>query len=309
VWWVEAVADGFRYPASPLPVALFRVVLAVAVLWKFGYEHHRGAWRWFASDSYVYYRYRREHPRLPVGTTGYRVLYVAKLMAAGCLLVGLAPRPAALVLGVWFLFELRYDRKFHTAYLGLCALFLAASPALGDALTFRTVAEAVASSPVEAIRSEAARTSDDVFAQVLLVLLTVQMYVSSAYRKLRSRQFMSGAALHVFTAALHGERYTQRFRDTWYPPLIARRLIDVPDRVGARRWRPAAVATVVLEAVLPVALLVPALYPAAVAAGILMHAAFTAVLPIRLVPFSLATVGSYLLFPDPAGAARWPWLG
>jgi hypothetical protein len=65
----------------------------------------------------------------------------------------------------------------------------------------------------------------------------------------------------------------------------------------------------VLEAVLPVALLVPALYPAAVVAGILMHAAFTAVLPIRLVPFSLATVGSYLLFPDPAGAARWPWLG
>lgn len=309
MWWVEAVADGFRFPASPLPIALFRVLLAVAVLWKFGYEHHRGAWRWFAPDSYVYYRYRREHPRLPVGATGYRVLYVAKLIAAGCLLVGLAPRLAALVLGVWFLFELRYDRKFHTAYLGLCTLFLAASPALGDALTFRTVAEAVASSPVEAIRSEAARTSDDVFAQVLLVLLTVQMYVSSAYRKLRSRQFMSGAALHVFTAALHGERHAQRFRDTWYPPFIARRLIDVPDQVGARRWRPAAVATVVLEAVLPVALLVPALYPAAVVAGILMHAAFTAVLPIRLVPFSLATVGSYLLFPDPAGAAQWPWLG
>jgi uncharacterized membrane protein YphA (DoxX/SURF4 family) len=307
MWWAEALAAGFRYPASPLPICLFRVVLAVAVIWKFGYEHHRGGWRWFTSDSYVYFRYRREHPRFPVGPAGYRVLYLAKLVAAGCLLVGLAPRVAAVVLGLWFLFELRYDRKFHTAYLGLCALFLAASPALGDALTYRTVLDAWASSPGAAIRAEAARPTDDVFAQLLLVLLTVQMYVSSAYRKLRSRQFMSGAALHAFTSALHAERQAQRFQETWYPPVVVRHLIDVPDRVAARRWRPAAVATVVLEALLPVALLVPALYPVAVAVGILMHAAFTAVLPVRLVPFSLATVGSYLLFPDPAGAARWPW--
>lgn len=309
MWWAEALGDGFRYPASPLPICLFRVVIAVAALYKFGYEHHRGAWRWFAPDSYVYYRYRREHPRFPLGPTGYRVFYLAKLAGAAALLVGVLPRPAALVLAAWFLFELRYDRKFHTAYLGLCALFLAASPALDQALTYRTVLDSLAGGPAAVLRAEADRVVDDVFAQLLLVLLTVQMYLSTAYRKLRSRQFMSGAALHAFTASLHAERYAQRFRDTWYPPVAVRHLVDVPDPVARRRWRPAAVATVVLEAVLPVGLLVPATFPVAVVLGAVMHAAFTAVLPIRLIPFSLATVGSYLLFIDPATAARWPIFG
>ncbi|HEY8472871.1 MAG TPA: hypothetical protein VIL37_09585 [Natronosporangium sp.] len=309
MWWVEALGDGFRYPASPLPICLFRVVIAVAALYKFGYEHHRGAWRWFAPDSYVYYRYRREHPRFPVGPAGYRVLYLAKFAAAGALLVGVLPRLAALVLAGWFLFELRYDRKFHTAYLGLCSLFLVASPALGQALTYQTVLDAVAGDPAAVLRAEASRVADDAFGQLLLVLLTVQMYLSSAYRKLRSPQFMSGAALHAFTASLHAERHAQRFRDTWYPPLVARHFIDVPEPVARRRWRPAAVATVVLETVLPVALLVPAAFPVAAATGLLMHLAFTALLPIRLVPFSLATVGSYLLFIDPATAADWPSFG
>lgn len=310
MWWAEALADGFRYPASPLPICLFRLVIAVAALYKFGYEHHRGAWRWFAPDSYVYYQYRQEHPRFPVGPTGYRILYLAKLAGAIALLLGVLPQLAALVLAVWFLFELRYDRKFHTAYLGLCALFLAASPALDQALTYRTVIETVAAGdPAAVLRAEATRVVDDVFGQLLLMLLTVQMYLSSAYRKLRSRQFMSGAALHAFTASLHAERQAQRFRDTWYPPLVVRHLIDVPDPVARRRWRPAAVVTVVLEAVLPVALLVPATFPPAVLAGLLMHTAFTAVLPIRLVPFSLATVGSYLLFLDPARAGFGPVLG
>jgi hypothetical protein len=224
------------------------------------------------------------------------------------LLLGFVPQLAALVLAVWFLFELRYDRKFHTAYLGLCALFLAASPALDQALTYRTVLDALAGDPAAVLAAEADRAVDDVFARLLLVLLTVQMYLSSAYRKLRSPQFMSGAALHAFTASLHAERQAQRFRDTWYPRLVARHLIDVPDPVARRRWRPAAVATVVLEAILPVGLLVPATFAVAAIAGAVMHLAFTAVLPIRLIPFSLATVGSYLLFIDPVMAAHWPIL-
>lgn len=309
MWWAEALGDGFRYPASPLPICVFRAIIAVAALYKFGYEHHRGAWGWFAPQSYVYYRYRREHPRFPVGPAAYRVLYVAKLAGAAALLVGFLPQLAALVLALWFLFELRYDRKFHTAYLGLCALFLATSPALDQALTYRTVLDSVAGDPAAVVSAEAGRLVDDVFGQLLLVLLTVQMYLSSAYRKLRSPQFMSGAALHAFTASLHAERYAQRFRDTWYPRVVARHLIDLPDPVARRRWRPAAVATVVLEAVLPVALLVPAAWPVAALAGAVMHLAFTAVLPIRLVPFSLATAGSYLLFLDPATAADWPIFG
>jgi hypothetical protein len=303
VWWVEAVGAGFQYPAPAVQICLFRIVLATAALLKFGYEHGRGAWRYFAPESYVYFRFRREHPRLPIALTGYRILYVAKFAAAGCLLVGVVPGVAALVLAGWFFFELRYDRKFHTAYLGLCALFLAASPALADALTYRTVFAAFDGSPGAVLRAEAAKFTGDAFAQVLIVLLTCQMYLSSAYRKLRSDQFMSGAALHAFTASMHDERDAQRYRETWYPPVVVRHLIAPPARVASRRWRPAAIATVVLEFALPVALLVPVLFPVAVLAGVLMHLAFTAVLPVRLPPFSLAAVGSYLLFVDPTMVA------
>lgn len=305
MWWFEAVVAGFSYPASSIQICLFRVVLAIAVWLKFGYEHGRGAWHYFAADSYVRYRFHREHPRLPIRENGYRTLYTAKFVAATGLLIGVAPRAAALVLAAWFFFEMCYDRKFHTAYLGLCALFLATSPALADALTYRTLVQALALSPVDALQADAARTTSDVFAQVLLVLLTSQMYLSTAYRKLRSGQFMSGSALHSFTASLHGQRHAQRYRDTWYPSLMVRHLIDVPAEVAHRRWRVAAAGTVVLECALPAALFVPELFAAAVVAGALMHAAFTVVLPVRLPPFSVATVGSYLLFVDPATVTAW----
>ncbi|WP_341716393.1 hypothetical protein QQG74_20540 [Micromonospora sp. FIMYZ51] len=300
MWWLDAVADGFRYPYASIQICAFRVVLATAMLVKFAYEHHRGAWRYFAPDSYVYFRFRREHPGLPIDQRWYRVLYGAKLVAAGCLLVGVLPRVAAVVAALWFFFELCYDRKFHTAYLGLCALFLAASPVLGDALTYHTVVAVLRDPPREVLWEEAGRTGEDAFAQVLLVLLTVQMYLSSAYRKLRSAHFMTGGALHDFTASLHADRHAQRYRDTWYPPVMVRTLIDVPVTVARKRWRWAAVATVVVELLLPVTLLVPGTYLASVVVGALMHAAFTAVLPVRLIPFSVATVGSYLLFADPA---------
>ncbi len=305
MWWFEAVADGFRHPYPSIQICAFRVILAAAMLFKFSYEHRRGGWRYFAADSYVRYRCRREHPDLPVDETRYRVLYVAKFAAATCLLLGVFPRTAALVAGIWFLFELCYDRKYHTAYLGICALFLAFSPALGDALTYHTVWESIAGSAEAALHEEATRTREDIFAQVLLVLLTAQMYLSTAFRKLRSGHFMTGAALHDFTGSLHGERHAQPYRDTWYPPVMARHLIDVPATVAHRRWRLAAVATVAVEFLLPAALLTPVAFPVAVGVGALMHAAFTAVLPVRLLPFSVATVGSYLLFVDPATVLNW----
>jgi hypothetical protein len=281
------------------------VVLAAAMLFKFGYEHRRGGWRYFAPDSFVAYRFRREHPDLPIDQTRYRILYLAKLAAATGLLLGVLPRVSAVVAGIWFLFELTYDRKYHTAYLGLCSLFLAFSPALGDALTYRTVLAALGSPVASVLAGEAARMRVDIFAQVLLVLLTAQMYLSSAYRKLRSEHFMSGAALHDFAGSLHRDRHLQRYRDTWYPPVMVRHLIEVPVRVARSRWRGPALATVGAEFLLPVVLLVPATYPFAVAFGAVMHAAFTALLPVRLVPFSLATIGSYLLFADPARVLAW----
>lgn len=305
MWWFEAVADGFRQPYASIQICAFRVVLASAMLFKFGYEHRRGGWRYFTPGSFVAYRFRRDHPDLPVGQAGYRILYLAKLAAAVGLLLGVLPRASAVVAGVWFLFELTYDRKYHTAYLGLCSLFLAFSPALGDALTYRTVLAAVGSPISSVLAEEAAHTRTDIFAQVLLVLLTAQMYLSSAYRKLRSTHFMSGAALHDFAGSLHRDRHAQRYRDTWYPPVMVRHLIDLPTPVARHRWRWAAVATVGAESLLPVALLVPVTYAVAVAFGALMHAAFTALLPVRLVPFSVATIGSYLLFADPAWVLAW----
>jgi hypothetical protein len=42
-----------------------------------------------------------------------------------------------------------------------------------------------------------------------------------------------------------------------------------------------------------------------VIAGLTMHAVFTMLMPKRLMPFTLATVGTYPLFLDPVLVSHW----
>lgn len=61
--------------------------------------------------------------------------------------------------------------------------------------------------------------------------------------------------------------------------------------------------TLVVEAVLPVLLIVPQTYVVGVTAGALMHGAFTMLFPKRLLPYGVSCVAGFVLFADPWWAA------
>jgi hypothetical protein len=70
-------------------------------------------------------------------------------------------------------------------------------------------------------------------------------------------------------------------------------------------WRAAALGTILLEGLLPVLLLGPwRLWLAGVVLGSVLHASFTLLLPRRLMPFTIATISTYVLFASPSILAR-----
>jgi hypothetical protein len=297
VWLLDSLLAGFPASYPAVRYDLFRLVVAVAVGWKLAVEHRSGGWRFFRPDSHVRFRYL-------VSATGHRLLterryraaYVAKLVALGMLVTGVVPQLAAAVLAAWFLVETRFDLKFHTVYLGLCCAGCALVPTGWWAPPGAVVAEVVQAAL--AGRPGAAGPVSTLPA-VVMVVLTVQMYWSSAYYKLRSPQFRTGLGLDQFSMLMAHARPQLALPEVWYArPLgwLHRRL---PEPGRLRLWSAAAWATVALEIVLPVGLLAERTWAAAALVGVGLHAAFAALLPLRLVPFSLATCASYLLMRPP----------
>jgi hypothetical protein len=131
------------------------------------------------------------------------------------------------------------------------------------------------------------------------------MYWGSVRFKLQSPQFMRGDVLQKTAehyALIAGEMPYREYR---YPRAVMRFLALDPPDIVRRRWQPSAVATVCLEAVLPILLVVTATTAVAVGLGIAMHLAFMALFPKRLLPFSLAAVVSYLAFIDLQVVVGW----
>ena len=301
LWWIDSFADGFgSQPAHA--ISLFRVLVAVAILWKIAWEHHWGAWNYFNTDNYVRWRWEHTNRRydiirrrqLPVGTTVYRTLYVIRVVAATCFLLGVGAQPAALVLAAWFFFQASFERWWHPVYLGCVTLLLALSPGIDDHFTLMSSFHV----------GDVAGPGVDPWPQLMLMLLVVQMYWSSAYLKARSPQFRSGAVLYEMFNHMSQIRRFMPHYEIGYPRVLQRSLIDGDREVISRRWRPAALMTIGAEFAIPPLLLLPSTYFVAAAVGVVMHAGFTAIWPIRLLPFTIGTVSSYLLFIDPQQVAR-----
>lgn len=85
-------------------------------------------------------------PAVPGRPERLRVLYLAKLVAAVCMLVGLAPRVAALGLGLWVQFELRTTASSTPPTLDCARCSWRPARPRGDALAYRTVLDAWATS-------------------------------------------------------------------------------------------------------------------------------------------------------------------
>lgn len=293
---------GMSGTAHSMALCAFRVLFATAVLVKFVADHRTGGWDALRPGRFVRYRHELVHPRLTPSPRTYHLLYVAKFVAAGCLLGGVFPNAAALVLALWLFYELTFDHENHTTLLACFALVLATSSNIGDCLTWRTALAAIIEGPEPVLTRELGETGDP-FPQLLIVVLVTQMYLATAWRKIRSADFRSGRLLHRVAEHLTLITPELPWRQSWFPRWFVRRYAIGDHDVLSARWRPAAVATISLEVVVPVLLWFPITWPFAAVAGVGMHICFGFLLPARLASFGLATVGSYLLFASPLMAS------
>jgi hypothetical protein len=281
MWLVDAIRTGFDTPLPRWLGAWFTVAIGVACLWKFGWDFASGGWRRMRPGSYLRHAFARQKVVPPRLAGLYRPVLTIRTVAALVLVLGPTPRLAALVIAGALWFELGYEFRYHTIYLAIgCAIVatmgdLPTSPLLGLVNLDRT------------------RAAGNTWAIVLVTLTSVQIYLASAYRKIRSPQFRSGRRLYAFfwgaTAALDKRPEPQLF----VPEFIRRGHREPYNPVWLRRWRVGSVVVIGLELGLPIALLMPGLWAVAALVGLLMHAGFLLLKPFRLVPFAIASVAAY----------------
>jgi hypothetical protein len=301
IWWIDAVSTAFDMRVPALPSNLFRVGIAIAVLWKFTSEQFCGAWNYLDKGSYVRFCYVNAHPRGPFrSVTLYRVAYVAKWIAAVGLLLGIAPQICALVLAVWFALEIGYDWKYHTIFLMLCCALLIVDG--GSASILRP-------DRLECLLDTDCRTdlvntaTTWVWPKWMTLVVVTQMYWAAAYTKLHLAQFRSGTTLVKLSRSLYLNRPLLRHWEYHLPKMMVNHLILARDDVCRRRWAVVAWATIVSEAVLPIGLATPVLpiYWAAFVFGAIMHAGFTVLHQRKLPPYGIACLAAYLMIIPVAG--------
>jgi len=259
-------------------IEIFRVALGGALLWKFTLDTWQAGGRRLAPGGfarrYLDAHHRRLVPLVPV----LRVLAVARFPGALAVVTGHGTWIGLAVCSGWLAGELAYDFRYHTVYLALCCLFLLPAGAGLD---------------------------DPGWSMVMITLLTAQMYLNSAYLKLRSRQFRSGLVLSQFFAFSADVDDLLPWPEFLGPTRLRRRL-GAPGLLP--RWHALSSVVIVLEAALPGALVLSGRSApvAAVVLGVaaVMHLGFTALLPLRLVPFTTVTLAALLLFPAGATVLR-----
>ncbi|MFF2965050.1 hypothetical protein ACFVT1_40725 [Streptomyces sp. NPDC057963] len=132
------------------------------------------------------------------------------------------------------------------------------------------------------------------WAQCLLVLITTDIYLNSAWQKIRSHQFRSGLHLAQFIHTYaHVKGQLVHLHQFAIPSPVQRHLGNLTAR-EIRIWRMLSVIVIAVEIALPVGLLLPQSLPYTVAAGVAMHAAFLCLKPVQLVTFSGLVTTSYL---------------
>lgn len=280
MWLLDAVTSLFTTPTDEARLQYFRMGLGLACALKFAVALSHGGWSRLAPGGFARHDLDRRHgaPRAALVAGWYRPVLCLRLVAALALTTGVLPGAAALLVVGGLLFELLYEYRSNTVYLALmtACLLVAGNPGHGLHVVHRM-------------------SDANTWAQFLVVLITADLYWNSAWQKTRSVHYMSGLILaqYVHFTAKAQERLP--YREFCYPRLFTRWL-GAADESAVRRWRVLALAVIVIEVALPVALLVPPLRPYAVAVGVGMHAAFLLLLPRQLLGFSLATVFSYVAF-------------
>ncbi|MGK3943378.1 hypothetical protein ABK046_33675 [Streptomyces caeruleatus] len=282
MWFFDALASGFRSPIHPGRLQLFRIAYGSVLALRFALSFGQGGWSRFAPGSLslrlAQQRFGPRRSRLLAGI--YQPALVVRTAAALVLAAGIAPRLAMLFVLAGAAMELLYLKSpaavRFTLLTGAC---LMVAGDLGHGLTI-----------------EHHPSTANTWAQILLVLVTTDLYWNSALHKIRSVQFRTGLYLaqwmHAYIQLKNQLPYR---RQNAIPGIVLRHTGNLTPR-DIRVWRLVAVTVIAAEIVLPIVLLIPRTTPYAVAAGITLHAGFTLLKPRQLLTFSGLTVGSYLAF-------------
>lgn len=249
MWLIVSVEELFATPRSTLAIELFRVLFGLACLLKFAVETRRGYFEQFKPHTFLYFAHRMRAPRFKVTERLYKTVYVAKLVAAPCVVAGVMVRPALAVLALSFAVEVATYFKFHTNLMLLVACALVLAPA--STLTLQNVLALGLWQTLEETGAQRAVP----FAQGLIVVTMSIVYVATAVRKV-NEQFLDGAVVAVTLRTTVRGRPGRKHFDGFYPAALSRWLEG--DRATLRsRLRPWMHAVVVAELLLPSALLGP----------------------------------------------------
>lgn len=282
MWFFDALISGFRSPTDPGRLQLFRILYGTVLATRFALSFGQGGWRRFAPGSLslrlALQRFGPRRGRLLAGA--YRPVLILRTAAAVALAAGLAPRLALLVVLAGAAMELLYLKSpsavRFTLLTGGCLL--------------------VAGDLGNGLHLEHHPSTANTWAQVLIVVVTTDLYWNSAFQKIRSPQFRAGLYLaqwmHAYTQL--NDRVPYR-RQHAIPGFVHRHTGNLTVR-DIRLWRTVSVTVIAAELALPIALLIPQTTPYAIATGIGMHAAFTCLKPRQLLTFSGLAVGTYIAF-------------
>lgn len=279
MWLLESLQSSFTTPTHEWRLQVFRMALGFAVLWKALASIFYGEWTRLESGRLDHYLLVRRWGTARAGafTSIYKPQLVMRAVSGMALLTGYCSKVAIGVICLSMFYELVYEYRFNTIYLMLCSIALLPAQALGSNFA---VSDQV--------------SSRNTWAQVLVVFITCHLYFNSAWLKARSSQFSSGLLL---AQVAHGAAVVRSQLPLWeyrHPTVLARTALSYSR--NKILWRALAVGTILLEFCLPPLLVAETTRPFAIVGGLMMHAAFMAILPIRLAPFTVTAVASYVLF-------------
>ncbi|MFJ7911398.1 hypothetical protein [Kitasatospora sp. NPDC096204] len=281
-WFSDAVTSGFRYPTDPSRLQLFRIAFGAVLTVRFAAAFTSGGWNRFAPGQVQAAFARRRHgdTRARVLFAVYRPMLVLRALAAPALALGLAPRLTLSIVLAGAATEFAYLRSPSAVrYIILTGTCLLLAGDLGHGLTLTH-----------------APSHANTWAQCLLVLVTSDIYLNSAWHKIRSSQFRSGLYLAQFIHTYAQVKNDLRHRNQFAIPRLVQQHLGNLTAYDIRAWHVLSVTVIVVELALPIGLILPPTRPYAAAAGIAMHAAFSCLKPVQLITFSGLATASYLAF-------------
>lgn len=272
-------------------IGLYRILLSLAMFWKFGVEFVRGHHTYLDHGQYPDAKYQTFHGDPWVVTSrNWRVLSFLRIGAAVALLLGVATKLALAIIVLSLVIELRFYFKYFANFLLLQCIGLLFSKSVGVSCSVPTL---VASSSWSDFLARSYAAEEWLFVPLYLQLTLAALYGVAGIRKL-SRPFLSGALVSTSLYVLALERGRRLHWDTWTPEFLVKRVMN-PDGSPTRLLSVFMWATMIAELLLPVGIFVQDAWWVVAVVGIAMHAGFTMLLPSTLLDFSLAAVSTYVV--------------